>query len=163
MFTRKLLTVAAAGALIVATPLAAEAKPRSNTFRFTGSTNVSSLNITCAPGAEKGTTPTKLKVKATRHFNKHVTDDFIGNSLGQATKFVASYPGGSLVLARFETFYTINANKSFKFPCPPNTGSVHPDAVTSQFVISIQPFKGDKKIGTPAQVEVKLRRVGSSS
>src|SRR4051794_1184248 len=114
MSIRKLITVAAAGALIVATPLPAEAKPRPQTFRFTGGTNVSTLNITCAPGASKGTTSTKLKVMATRKFNKAVTDDFIGNSLGQSTKFIASFPGGQVTLDRFETFYTINAAKNFK-------------------------------------------------
>ena len=31
------------------------------------------------------------------------------------------------------------------------------------FVITIQPFKGNAPIGTPAKVNVDLRRVGSAS
>jgi hypothetical protein len=87
-----------------------------------------------------------------------VTPDFIGNSLGQSTKLVASYPGGSLTVARFENLYTINPGKSFRFPCP-NTAV----GGTSQFPITIQPYRGKKAIGTPGKVNVTLRRVGFGS
>jgi hypothetical protein len=163
--SRKLLAVAGAAAMVVLTPGLAEAKARPNTFRFTGGTNVSTLNVTCAKGATSGTTSQKLSVKATRKFSSAVTEDFIGNSLGQSTKFVASFPSpgtkggvGKLTLTRFESLYKINPSKNFRFPCP-NTAV----GGTSTLNITIQPYRGSKPIGTPAQVNVNLVRVGQGS
>jgi hypothetical protein len=144
--------------MVVVTPAAAEARPRPATFRFTGGTAPGIINVTCAPGAQTGKSPTRLKVKATRRFNKKVTENFIGNSLGLSTKFVATYPGGSLTLGRFERWYTINAQRQFSFPCPMTAVNG-----TSQFEITIQPYRGRRPIGTAARVNVTLRRVGSSS
>lgn len=154
----KLIAIVGALTIVLAAPTAAEAKSRPNTFRFTGATNVSNLNVTCAPGATKGTVPIKVKVMATRNFSKKVSADFIGNSLGQSTKFIASYPGGSLTLGRFELLYTINSAKTFRFPCP-NTDV----GGTSQFTIVIQPYRGKNKIGTAGKVEIRLHRVGAGS
>lgn len=155
----KLIAVAGALAMVVVTPAAAEAKPRPRTFLFTGGTNVSKINVTCAKGATQGTATTTLKVKATRRYSKKVTADFLGNSLGQSTKVVATYPGGSQTLFRFESWYTINKNrKKFSFPCP-MTGV----GGTSTFEIVLQPYRGRVAIGTAAKVHVTLTRVGQPS
>jgi len=158
MSTRtKLIAVAGALAMVVMTPMAAEAKSRPNTFRFTGGTSPSSLNVTCAPGATTGKSVTKLKVMVTRKFSSAVTPAYIGNSLGQSTRFVASYPGGSLTLGAFEHFYTINSAGKFTWPCPSG------GALTSSFTITIQAFRGKNPVGTPGRVDVTLHRVGSAS
>jgi hypothetical protein len=157
--SKKLAVVAGALALVVVAPAAAEAKARPRTFLFTGGTNVSKLNVTCAQGATQGTASTTLKVKATRKYPKGVTSDFLGNSLGQSTKVVASYPGGSQTLFRFESWYTINKNKTkFSFPCPMTAVGG-----TSTFEIVLQPYRGSNPIGTAAKVNVTLTRVGQSS
>jgi hypothetical protein len=163
--SRKLAAVAGAVAMVVLTPSVAHAKPRPNTFRFTGGTNVSALNVTCAKGATSGTVSTKLRVKATRKFSTAVTEEFIGNSLGQSTKFIASYPSpgvkggvGRLTLTRFERFYMVNPSKNFRFPCPMTAVGG-----TSTFTITIQPYRGSRAIGTAGKVNVTLTRVGASS
>lgn len=156
--SKKLAVVAGALAMVVMAPTAAHAKVRPNTFRFTGGTNVSKLNVTCAKGATQGTASTTLKVKATRKFSIKVTENFIGNSLGQSTRIVASYPGGSQTLTRFESWYNINKNRKFTFPCPMTAVGG-----TSTFQISLQPYRGADPIGAAAQVWVTLTRVGQSS
>jgi hypothetical protein len=155
--SKKLIAVAGATAMVLVTPSVAHAKPRPNTYRFTGGTSPTSINVTCAPGATTGKSATKLKVKATRKFSTAVTPEFIGNSLGQSNRFVASYPGGSMTLGRFETLYTINSQGKFTWPCPSG------GATTSTFTINIQGFRGNKAVGTPAKVNVTLNRVGSAS
>lgn len=166
MSTRnKLFAVAGALAMVVVTPAAAEAKARPGTFRFTGGTNVTSLNVTCANGATQGTASVKLKVKATRKYSSAVTEDFIGNSLGQSNRIVATFPSpgtksgvGSLPISRFESSYTINPSKNFKFPCPMTAVGG-----TATFPITIQPYRGSKPIGTAGHVNVTLVRVGAAS
>lgn len=153
----KLIAVAGALAMVVLTPAAAEAKPRPNTFRFTGSTNPTSVNVTCAPGATTGTSATKLRVKVTRNFSNAVTPEFIGNSLGQSNRFVASYPGGTTVLGRFENWYQINSKGKFTWPCPSG------GALQSTFTITIQGYRGNKPVGTAGKVNVTMNRVGSAS
>jgi hypothetical protein len=154
----KFAAVVGALAIVLVAPTPASAKSRPNTFRFTGGTNVSDVNVTCAQGATTGTTAVKLKVKVTRRFSPAVTAEFIGDSQGRSTKLVAVYPGGKTNLTRFEAFYTINPGKSFKFPCP-NTAV----GGTSTFTITIQPYRGNKPIGTAAKVNVTLHRVGFGS
>ena len=155
----KSAAVVGALAIVLVAPTPASAKPRPNTYKFTGGTSVSNVSVTCAQGATTGTAAVKLRVKATRKFSPAVTAEFIGDSLGRSTKFVATYPGGGkTTLTRFESFYTINPGKSFRFPCP-NTAV---DG-TSQFAISIQPYRGNKPIGTAAKVNVTLKRVGFGS
>jgi hypothetical protein len=156
--SRKMIAVAGAFAMVVVAPTAAQAKSRPNTFRFTGATAPGSINVTCAKGATTGRSATKLKVKATRNIGKNVPADAIGNTLGQSTKLVASYFGGSMTLGRFETFYTLNSKGQFTFPCPMTELNG-----TSQLVITIQPYRGRNPIGTPAKVGVTLRRVGAAS
>jgi hypothetical protein len=154
----KSAAVVGALAIVLVAPTPASAKSRPNTFKFTGGTIPSNVNVTCAQGATTGTTAVKLKVKATRKFSNQVTPEFIGDSLGRSTKFVASYPGGKMNLTRFERLYTINPGKSFQFPCP-NTAV----GGTSTFTITIQPYRGNKPIGTAAKVNVTLHRVGFGS
>ena len=156
--TKSAAAVVGALAIVLVAPTPAFAKPRPNTYTFTGGTNLTNLNVTCAQGATTGLAAAKLKVKATRRFSAAVTAEFIGDSLGKSTKVVATYPGGKTNLTRFESFYTINPGKSFKFPCP-NTGV----GGTSQFVINLQPYRGNKPIGIPAKVYVNLTRVGFGS
>lgn len=156
--TKSAAAVVGALAIVLVAPTPASAKPRPNTFKFTGSTNVSNVNVTCAQGATTGTTAVKLRVKATRKFSAAVTPEFIGDSQGRSTKFVASFPGGRMNLTRFERFYTLNPGKSFRFPCPPTAVNG-----TSQFVITIQPHRGNTPVGTAAKVNVTLKRVGFGS
>jgi hypothetical protein len=143
--------------MVVVSPTAAHAKARPNTFRFTGGTNPTSINVNCAPGATQGKSSTRLKVKVTRKFSSAVSAEYIGNSLGQSTRFVASYPGGSMVLGRFEQWYYINSQGKFTWPCPSG------GALQSKFTITIQGFKGNKPVGTTGKVDVTLNRVGSAS
>jgi hypothetical protein len=156
--TKSAAAVVGALAIVLVAPTPAFAKSRPNTYRFTGGTIPSNVNVTCAQGATTGTTAVKLKVKATRKFSNQVTPEFIGDSLGRSTKFVATYPGGRTNLTRFERLYTINPGKSFRFPCP-NTAV----GGTSTFTIVIQPYRGNKPIGTSAKVNVTLHRVGFGS
>ena len=155
--SKKLIAVAGALAMVVITPSVAEAKARPNTYRFTGGTSPSSINVTCAPGATTGQSATRLRVKATRKFSSAVTPEFIGNSLGRSNRFVASYPGGSMVIGRFETLYTINSQGKFTWPCPSG------GALTSHSPSTIQGFRGRTPVGTAAKVNVTLNRVGSAS
>jgi hypothetical protein len=156
--SKKLLAVVGALTVVLVAPNAAYAKSRPNTFRFTGATNISDVNVTCAAGATTGKSATTVKFKATRNFSSAVTPEFIGNSLGQSTKFVATYPGGSTTVAWFENFYSINAQKKFTFPCP-----AAPVGGTSTFTITIQPYRGNKPIGTAGKVNITLHRVGFGS
>jgi hypothetical protein len=142
-----------AGVLIL--PGEALAKPRPRTFKFAGGTNITSLNVTCAPGATSGSASALLMVKATRRYGA-VTANYLGDSLGRSTRIVAQFPGGSITIGRFEQFYRFPRN--YKFPCP-----VHTNPASSTFTISLQPFRGRTAIGTAAKVDVRLNRVGSAS
>jgi hypothetical protein len=141
-----------AGVLIL--PGEALAKPRPNTFKFAGGTNVTTLNVTCAPGAAKGSASALLMVKATRRYGA-VTANYLGDSLGRSTRIVAQFPGGSITIGRFEQFYRFPRN--YQFPCPALANQ------SSTFQISLQPFRGRNPIGTAAKVDVRLNRVGSAS
>ena len=152
----KLVAVVGALVVILVVPGEAFAQPRPNTYRFVGGTNPVNLNVTCAPGATTGTVPSKVKVLASRNVKK-VTPDQIGNSLGQSTKFVASFPGGQITVPRFESFYTLNSAKNFKFPCPANANQA------GSFPITLQGYRGNRPVGTPALVHILTHRVGSAS
>jgi hypothetical protein len=141
-----------AGVLIL--PGEALAKPRPRTFKFAGGTNVTSLNVTCAPGATAGSPSALLMVKATRRYGA-VTANYLGDSLGRSTRIVAQFPGGSITIGRFEQFYRFPRN--YKFPCPAAANQ------SSTFQIKLQPFRGKNAIGTAAKVDVRLNRVGSAS
>lgn len=141
-----------AGVLIL--PGEALAKPRPRTFKFAGGTNVTSLNVTCAPGATTGPVSSAVTVRMTRRY-KGVTANYEGDTLGKSTRIIASWPGASMPLARFENAYRLP--RSYQFPCPPLANQ------PGTFTITLQPYRGRNPIGTPARVDIRLNRVGSAS
>ena len=139
---------------VLALPGVASAKPRPRTGPFAAGTNVSTLNVTCAPGATSGTSPVVLRVKATRRYSG-VTADYLGDTQRRSTRIVASWPGGSMTIGRFESFYRLTGQQVF--PCPPLASA------PGTFTITLQPFRGRNPIGTSAKADVRLNRVGSAS
>lgn len=129
-------------------------KPRPSTGRFAGVSNVRDLNVTCAPGADFGPASLRPKIKMTRRTTGYNPAD-LGDTKRRSTRIVATYPGGSQSLGRFENFYSLPRN--FNFPCPPSSSQV------TGFDILLQPYRGRVPVGTPAAAHINLHRVGSAS
>jgi hypothetical protein len=127
--------------------------------RFAGVANVKSLNIVCRGDNDKGTSALRLKIKVTRKI-KGVKPELLGDDDGWGDRghIKAVFPGGSLVLHRFETFHSFP--KHFKFP--------RPDDDRKTFKITLQPFKRQRgkyhRIGDDeALIIIKLRCVRPAS
>jgi hypothetical protein len=100
--------------------------------RFVGVANVKKLNIVCRRNDDDGRSTVRLKIKVTRKVkgvpNRLVGDD---NGWGDRGHIVETFPGGKLVLHRFDTFVAFP--KNFEFPTPDKDGDV--------FKIRLRPFK----------------------
>jgi hypothetical protein len=142
---KRLAAVMLAAALLPATAAEAGTGRRSDGEAFAGVANVKSLNITCRrhDDDDKGTSPVRLKIKVTRK-TKGVDSELLGDDDGWGDRghIKAVFPGGSLILHRFDTFYSFP--KNFKFPRPDNDGR-------TTFRIRLQPFK---------RINTKYRSVG---
>jgi hypothetical protein len=147
-----LVAVMLAAALLPVT--AAEA--RRDGEEFAGVANVKSLNITCPRNdGDRGTSPVRLKIKVTRK-TKGVKSELLGDDDGWGDRghIKAVFPGGSLILHRFETFYSFP--RGFRFP--------RPDNGRKTFEIRLVPFKRThgkyRRVGDDeARIIIKLRCV----
>lgn len=146
-----------AASLLLPAEAGAGSRGRHDNEEFAGVANVKSLNITCRrDDDDKGRSAVRLKIKVTRKTKgvkpEHLGDD---NGWGDRGHVEAVFPGGSLVLHRFETFYSFP--KNFRFPRPDN-------GKDGKFVIKLRPFKRGpsqkyRRIGDDAPLTIKLRCV----
>jgi hypothetical protein len=122
---------------------------------FAAAASLGEINVNCQTNDTSGRSATRLRLKAT-HNTSGVNPTLLGDDQRIATRLVASWPGGSVTIGRFESFYT--ASSRVTFPCPVRTT---PGSGT--LTVSIQPYRGSAQVGSPAKVLVKLNRVGSPS
>jgi hypothetical protein len=133
--------------LLVASP--AQAKARS----FALSASQGTYNVTCAPGATHGTSSIKIKVIVGGL--GRITKLELGNDNGRANRYIASWDGGQISLNARGRFFPAQANLSF--PCPPTSAAPVP------FKITVQGYRFNVAVGTPAIYWMLLFRVGSPS
>jgi hypothetical protein len=147
--------VAVVGALVVlvVAPSQAFAAPAPKLRGpFVVSASQNSYNVKCAAGADSGTS--SIKIRLTRN-TRRVTPAEVGYDNFRATKYVASWDGGSITMRSLGRFYP--AQHGVKFPCP-ETSAGH-----GTFVIKVQPFRGNTAIGKASTYVVVTHRVGSPS
>lgn len=128
--------------------------------KFAGVANVKVLNIICrGDDSDKGKSTVRLKIKVTRKIRGvkfgRLGDD---NGWGDRGHIKAVFPGGSLVLHRFENF--VSFPKGFKFP--------RPDRGRETFSIRLFPFKRFHGVyrpvgGDSGLIIIKLRCVKPAS
>jgi hypothetical protein len=150
---KKLVAVVGALAVLVIAPteaFAAKAPKLRGPFAVGASQN--SYNVKCAPGAESGTS--SIKIRLTRSV-KRVTPSEVGYDNFRATRYVASWDGGSIVMKNLGRFYPAAARVTF--PCPETSSA------PGTFVITVQPYRGNTAIGKASTYVVVTHRVGSPS
>jgi hypothetical protein len=133
--------------LLVASP--ADASVR----KFALSASQGAYNVTCAPGQTQGSSSIKIKV-IVGGLGK-ITKSELGNDAGRANRYIASWQGGQISLNARGRFFPAQANLSF--PCPPTSG------VPVPFKITVQGYRFNTPVGTPATYWMLLFRVGSPS
>lgn len=114
---------------------------------FVGEISLDELNVKCKPGDSTGTLTQRIRVAAK---GTALTVAQGAGVIGNSTKIVASWPGGSSSMTRFGRQYLLSENA--KFPCPAIDGS--PMAMT------FQPYRGSKRVGVAATVGVEVNWVG---
>jgi hypothetical protein len=149
----KFVAVVGALAVLVVAPseaFAARAPKLRGPFVVGASQN--SYNVKCAPDAESGTS--SIRIRLTRNV-KRVTPSEVGYDDFRATRYVASWDGGSIVMKNLGRFYPAAAGVTF--PCPETSSA------QGTFVIKVQPYRGNTAIGKAATYVVVTHRVGSPS
>jgi hypothetical protein len=149
----KLVAVVGALAVLFIAPteaFAAKAPKLRGPFAVGASQN--SYNVKCAPGATSGTSSIKLRL--TRNV-KRVTPAEVGYDNFRATRYVASWDGGSIVMRNVGPFYS--AARGVTFPCPASSDG------HGTFVVTVQPYRGNTAIGKASTYVVVTHRVGSPS
>src|SRR5918911_1153148 len=140
----KFLAAVGAAAAVMMPAADAGASVGGATGNFAGvvSTSSSPLPVKCQPGVASGTSSGTLNLALTSNTSGASS---LGN-LANADKVKASWPGGSMWLNRSGRTY--KSSKSAKFPCPSTD--------TAPMTIVFQPYKGDRKVGSAAQVQTTV-------
>ena len=149
----KFFAVVGALAVLVIVPSEAFAAPAPKLRGpFAVGASQNSYNVTCAPDAESG--KASIKIRLTRSVRR-VSPSEVGYDNFRATKYVASWDGGSITMRQLGRYYP--AQHGVTFPCP-ETSAAH-----GTFVIKVQPFRGNTAIGKASTYVVVTHRVGSPS
>jgi hypothetical protein len=148
----KLVAVVGALAVMFIAPSEAFAAPKlRGPFAVGASQN--SYNVTCSARATQGTSSIKLRL--TRSVRR-VTPAEVGYDNFQATRYVATWQGGSIVMKSLNRFYPAEAGVTF--PCPASSVG------HGTFVITVQPYnRKGSPIGKASTYVMVTHRVGSPS
>jgi hypothetical protein len=119
------------------------------TAKFVGKTSVGTLNVKCSPGLATGRLAERLRLSLSGDLSVGGNIGSVG-TLGNSTKIVASWAGGSATLTRMGTAFLLSS--AARFPCP----AVDGDALNLTF----QPNRGKAKVGAASQAAVKLNWKG---
>jgi hypothetical protein len=115
--------------------------------QFAALASAQQIEVTCLPnGKARAVTPIQLRTTRT---TAGLEAALLGDDLNRATKFRASWKGGSMTLTRMERSYTVS--RGARFPCPdPN------NANSRQLPVTVQAYRGSLKVGAPAHLYLGL-------